>query len=196
MDKQMTYKFLREEIIDKMKKQDTYINFIITFMVTVWTIAYEFKIELILFFYIFMLLPFSIRLYECRYSIALISSYMSIVLETGNKYSWETMYNKYQKEKKDTLLNKILLFFSRTFIPITCLVSSIMFWWIRDFQIRIFNNMILGHILIIIQIIIILLHLIICAKYRNLNNMKDNCNNIWEKVLNNECLGDIKSEKL
>ena len=80
IDNKTIYQNLREEIMYYTKKQDTCITTTFSLTVSIWTLALTLSKAWIALIPLAIIIPMSIVVCNCRYSIAFLASYMAIFL--------------------------------------------------------------------------------------------------------------------
>ena len=100
VEKDTAYNDLRDEIMDLIKRQDTYLLAAITMTITVLSFSLQFGNEWVALLPLLILLPVSKRFTDFRYGIVFLASYMAIFLEEKSSTGWEYMREKYYEFQK------------------------------------------------------------------------------------------------
>lgn len=190
IDKKSIYQNLREEMMDLVKRQDTYLLAAYTITISVWSFAIQFANHWIALLPIFILLPLSFRVCDFRKGTVFLSSFMAIFLERESYDGWEYVREEYFKvfpnlhgEKKG-LLENIVTFLSRMSFCLLTIVSIILFWAMRESDFSNARNIIVNSVIIFVQIIIVLLQGSKWYKYADTSKMKKPLMDNWRVVYN------------
>ncbi len=132
MDKE-TYQLLSDEIMYNHSKQDTYTNYAYVFSAAVWTIAVSANISWVALIAMVIIIPIGLRIADCRYSIAFLSSYLATFADPSAN-NWHMMREKYYKKYKRSLFDRIAYHGQKNDILILSTVSIAIFWMIRGGQ--------------------------------------------------------------
>lgn len=162
IDKKITHQNLHDEIVYNIKKQDNYTATAYTITISIWTIALGMSNEWIALIPLVILLPITLLVCDCRYSIAFISSYMAVFLEEESTAGWEYMREVYYSENRRSSTDKMIYLYSKFGFWVLNAVSVVIFWAIRGLNFKIFDNIWFGHALFAIQVLLIIFHIVIC----------------------------------
>lgn len=196
IDKITIYQNLRAEIMDLVKRQDTYLLAAFTITISVLSIAIETSKEWLAMLSLVILIPLALRIADFRYGVVFISSFMAVFLEEKSYDGWEFVrekYYEYQKEyrnnphrNKKLFKNKsgIISFISKGTFCLLSLACISVFWMIRDFCFSSIQDIIINAILIVFQLLVLLLQIYTEIKYRDTTAMKANHINEWDEVYN------------
>lgn len=124
VEKEKMYFALRDEIKDNQKQENTMIVFAYTIVATILSIAFKEKVKWIALIAMVIVLPISHRIFRFRDSIAYLSSYMSVVLESKLKFKWEK--DHYEYRKKYEISKSFLYIISRLDFVILSLASTLL----------------------------------------------------------------------
>ncbi len=210
VDKDMVYSNLRDEIMDLIKRQDTYLLAAITMTITVLSFSLQFGNEWVALLPLLILLPMSKRFSDFRYGIVFLASYMAVFLEEKSPTGWEYMREEYyktqnayvkkrkQKHRKTRLFkngSNTFTFTARGMFVLLTAVSISAFWINHIVKydpatntrlpVSLFDtlqNTILSIVLMIFQAVCILYQVIQEIKYRDISETKKILFEEWEYV--------------
>ena len=194
IDKVTVYQNLREEMMDFVKRQDSYLLASVTITITALSFSVEKNNEWFALFAMMILVPLSLRVIDFRHGTVFLSSFMAVFLEEEKYTGWEYVHDEYYKvmknhksknppkEKLFKGRSKLLSFASKSTY---CFLSSscvIVFWFIRCNNMGQFKNVLVETVLAIIQAAILLLQVILARKYYDTNEKKNILIEEWEIV--------------
>lgn len=183
MEKEI-YKQLTDEIMYNNSKQDKYTNYAYIILAGIWTATFTTKIAWIVLIPLPILLPICLRIADCRYSIALISSYIKLYLDPIFSINWQTKRMSFNEHFHNT---RFIYHGSKFDIPVISSLCSLIFWLMRIIQ----NNSISSAfvirgeiwttaIVVLIQFSIIISEVVVCMKYSDVNKLKKQLFDDWE----------------
>ncbi len=212
IDKKTIYQNLRNEMMDLVKRQDTYLLASYTLCITVWAFALEAKNAWVALLPAFILLPLSMRFSDFRHGMVFLSSFMAVFLEESSYNGWEYVREEYYKQAKEIrslkqrpteckdLFKKksiVLSFVSKATFTLLTLISIIMFWGLKTFNFSSLSNIVINSIMLIIQAIILFTQIYVAIKYRDTTIMKKSLLADWNFVYNKlseDCLSKQSGE--
>lgn len=172
---------LREEMVNKMNKQDQLTQFTYTTSMAIWSIALTVDNEWLIMVSLLILIPISLRSVKFRMDCAFLGAYMSVFLEKDISIKWESnnkiYYNRYPRGKKQN----ILYWFSKFDYIFIAIISSILFWLMRIDDFIIINEKFTA-LLIVFQIVIIIIEGIIVKQFSDFAKHKEKYYKKWEKL--------------
>lgn len=180
------YMMLREEMMFNQKRQDSITQFTYTTTVAIWAAALTVNNAWIVYSSLFITLLMSMRISDCRRSIAFLAGYMKVALEPDLDFQWETNSYEYYKKHDRTIMEWFLYVGSKLDFAILSIVSSVLFWGLRDWKFMIYNSVLLSHITLFIQIFIIVFEMLLYFKYSSVATIKKKLIKNWKVVLKNE----------
>ncbi|MBE6700394.1 MAG: hypothetical protein E7582_00685 [Ruminococcaceae bacterium] len=180
------YMMLREEMMFNQKRQDSITQFTYTTTVAIWAAALTVNNAWIVYSSLFMILLMTMRISNCRRCIAFLAGYMKVALEPDLDLQWETKSFDYYEINKRTTSEWLLYVGSKFDFPILSIISSLLFWGLRDWKFMIYNSVLLSHITLFIQIFIIVFEMLLYFKYSSVATIKKKLIKNWEIVQKNE----------
>lgn len=200
--KETIYQNLRSEMMDLMKRQDTYSLAAYTLTISVWAFALEAKNAWVALLPLFLLIPLSLRVIDFRYSIVFLSAFMGVFLEEKSNEGWEYVRESYYSMQKGFLSNKlnldnygikinelhfkrknrVLSLMSKFTFTMLSIISIVIFWGLNDFNINITDNYIFNSAIVVVQFLILVLQVYVAVKYRDMTNLKHKLLNDWTVV--------------
>lgn len=179
VEKEKMYFALRDEIKDNQKQENTMIVFAYTIVATILSIAFKEKVKWIALIAMVIVLPISHRIFRFRDSIAYLSSYMSVVLESKLKFKWEK--DHYEYRKKYEISKSFLYIISRLDFVILSLASTASFWILNGKK-QVGGHWIFTAIIIFVQTLDIIFVLFTSYKYSNVDNLKESKLKNWKEL--------------
>lgn len=188
------YKMLREELVNKMNKQDHLTQFTYTTFLAVWSIALTVDNEWIVMVSLLMIVPISLRIVKFRKDCAFLGAYMSVFLEKALSIKWESnnriYYNKYPRNKEQ----RMFYWFSKLDFVIIVIISSILFWLMRINNFIVINKVI-TILLFVFQFVVIIVEGIIIKYFSDFSKQKENyCKELEKLYLESHKKGEINEE--
>lgn len=179
MDKD-TYQQLSDEITYNHSKQDTYTNYAYVFSATVWTIAVSANIPWLVLIPMVILVPIGLRISDCRYSIAFLSSYLAVFIEPTTSTNWHMVREKYYKKHKRSLFDRFAYHGQKIDIPFLCSISMAIFWMLRGGKLVI--NEWITIAVVVFQVFIIVFNSIVCLRNSDMSKLKQPMINNWKSI--------------
>lgn len=183
IDKKTTYQNLRSEIMDNVKRQDTYLLTSYTMCISIWTIALEMSSEWITLFPVIILIPISLRICDFRYANAFLGAYMAICLEDAADDGWEYISSLYHK-RYASHSKSFSSYCSKLAFGVLTLISCVLFWAIRDFNIFVFGQLWVGLAIILSQISIVIFQCVIWWRNTDTSKIKASLMKNWRELVN------------
>ncbi len=193
-DQKFIYKKLREEVMDLVKRQDTYLLAAYTITITIWTVAVERNNPWIALLPLFILFVISLRICDFRDSSAFLSAYISIWLEKKPGIGWSYTREKYFeiiKNKERTkrniwirLLDKTGKYLSRMSLCVLSIVSIALFWKMRESHFDSCQNIFKNMLIVSIQLIVLIIQIYKWCKYVDTTEVKKEYMDNWKTVCN------------
>ena len=191
-DEKFIYEKLREEVMDLVKRQDTYLLAAYTLTITIWTVGIERNSHWVALLPLFILFVISLRICDFRDSSSFLSAYISIWLEKKPGNGWSYTREKYfeitkdmQEQKKNIwvrLLDKTGKYLSRMSLCVLSFVSIALFWKIRESNFDSFRNIFINISIMIIQLIVLIIQIYKWCKYVDTTKIKKEYMNNWKFV--------------
>ena len=181
IDKETTYQNLRDEAIDTVKRQDTFLLATYTMCISVWSIAFNVKEEWIALFPLIFLILLSLKICELRRAVVFLASYMEVFLEEGSLDGWENIKEEYYRKYRRPY-RKIFSYCSKVSFSVLSFISSLLFWIIRDFDLIVFGHKWIGYVIIAVQIFFVLLQGIIWWMYSDTSTLKAPLVKDWKEL--------------
>lgn len=176
------YMMLREELMYNQKNRDTLAQFAYTVVGVIITAAFAANNEWIMLCVLIFLLPMSLRVAECSNTTAYIASYMKTHLEPHIDLKWETNHYTYYKENPRKGWEKFIYYFSRLDFPFLSFVSSFLFWLMRGFDFYPQGSLLLGHAIVICQIVVIAIEAIVICRFADIAKKKELHIHRWNMI--------------
>lgn len=151
---EMEYASLRDEILQLQQKRDDYTRFAYTVIAAIWTVAFAIENAYVVLLGMFILMPIAIRVTDVLYSSGNIAAYISVFIESECSAKWETLNYEYRKEYKRQKKAIFRYISARSDFVMLQILNTLIFWAYR--KTPPFNNMLLDHMIILIQLLIIL----------------------------------------
>lgn len=171
------YISVREEILYNQTKKDTYTNIAYVTTVAIWTISFSVNNKWITFLPLIILLPICLRIANCRRSIAFMSAYILICIQTP-KHEYEHMVNSYYQKygRRNHIFSRADLLFLST-------VSILLFWIMNGWRIEI-DNFGIGTscLILVLQLFSFFFQLFVFILSNNIDKLKVIMKNNWEQV--------------
>ncbi len=177
------YMMIREEMMFNQKRQDSITQFTYTTAVAIWAAALTVNNAWIVYSSLFVTLLMALRISDCRRAISFLAGYMKVMLEPNIEFEWETMSCKYYETHRRTAMEWLLYVGSKFDFAILSIVSSILFWGLRDWTFIVHDSLILAYVVLIVQIFIVAFEILLYFKYSSVASMKNKFISNWEVVL-------------
>lgn len=177
------YMMLREEIMYHQKQRDSIAQFCYTVCVAAIAAAFASKVSWINLCVLLFLVPMSLKAAESSNSIAFLASYMKAYLERDFDIKWETHHHNYylKYKRKGTLW--VIHYCARWDFLCLSIVSSFLFWLMRNFDLCVRGHIAFGWIIIVLQVLVIIFEGYIGFVYSNFVKLKDDMLDNWNKLL-------------
>lgn len=186
------YKFLREEIMDKMNKQDKLTQFAYTTAAAIWSLALTVNSEWILLIALFIAVPVSLRIVKIRMDCAFLAAYMSAFLEQKIDITWECNNELYCDKHPRGKAQGVFYLLSKFDFVFIVLITSGLFWFMRIDNLFAYN-WIFTILLILFQVTILIIEICIVISFSRFAKYRKNYCNEWKKIL---CKNGVKNEKV
>ena len=200
--KETIYQNLRDEIMDLVKRQDTYSLAAYTLTISIWAFALEAKNAWVSLLPLFLLIPLSLRVADFRYSVVFLSAFMGVFFEEKSNDGWEYVRESYYSIQEKIIKNKldlknydinsndvyfkrknrVLSLLSKLTFTMLSIISIAIFWSLNEFNINVTDSHVLNWVILVVQILIVVLQIYIAIKYRDMTNLKHKLINDWSVV--------------
>lgn len=175
------YFMLREEIMHHKKRQNTMATFAYTIVASLFGVAATADVPILAAIPVVFVFPLSLKFFESRYSIALLSTYMRVFLSESDCPRWENNLSEYYSLTQRQWHEKLVYVCSKFDFFLLCFACPFSFWVLNCNSHRRIDNP-LFTIIIIIQIIITATVFYFTCKYYSYENLKNNKMNNWLKL--------------
>lgn len=184
--KSIEYQGIKTELIFNHQKQDTYVSIAYTATIAVWTIALTISNAWVAIAPMLFLIPISMRISHCRYSISFLGAYLAVFFEGKDNLGWEYRREKYYFDNPRSKFDGIIELFSKWDLSFLSFISAILFWGVHGFENYSLKTLYIPIIIIIFQLCFILITIIISWKYSNIAALKNNMMDKWSILLDEE----------
>lgn len=180
MEKEI-YQQLIDEAMYNNSKQDKYTNYAYVIVAAIWAASFSSSISWITMIPLILLIPICFRIADCRYSIALISSFIQEYLDKKFNTCWQTNRMKFNNKFSN---KRIIYHCSKLDIPFISIVCVLIFWFMRYSQgvLIIHSNIGLTILMVFFQVFIVVLDFYVCIKYSDMNKMKKELLSKWKEL--------------
>lgn len=175
------YFMLREEIMHHKKRQNTMATFACTLIASLIGIAATANVPILAAISTIFVFPLSLKFFESRYSIALLSTYMRTFLSEPGCPNWENNLSEYYSLTQRQWHEKMVYFFSKfdfLLLSVACLVS---FLYLNSKSEPKIVGFTFGFIVFIQSVITVIIFYFTC-KYYSYENLKNNKMSNWIKL--------------
>lgn len=181
--KKIEYQSIKDEVMYNHGKQDKYTSIAYTATIAVWTIALAESNAWIALAPMLFLVPVSMRISDCRYSISFLASYLAIYFEGKEHPGWESRREKYYSKNPRSMLDRCIYHFSKWDLSFLSFISALLFWLLHGFD---FKSIWISIIIILVQGILVIFISFISLKYSNVSKLKKKMTPRWERLLKDE----------
>ena len=198
INREIIYQNLHDEMMDLIKRQDTYSLASYTLTISIWAFALETENAWIALLPLFLLIPLSLRVADFRYSVVFLSAFVGVFLEEKSNEGWEYVREEYYNTQNKFLCgelsiennrnvyfkrkNWLLSVVSKTTFTLLSVVSIGICWGLNGWNAHITDSYFLDGVIIIIQGLVVFLQIFITIKYRDMSNLKHKLLNDWDVV--------------
>lgn len=184
INREIIYQNLHDEMMDLIKRQDTYSLASYTLTISIWAFALETENAWIALLPLFLLIPLSLRVADFRYSVVFLSAFVGVFLEEKSNEGWEYVREEYYNTQNKFLCgelsiennrnvyfkrkNWLLSVVSKTTFTLLSVVSIGICWGLNGWNAHITDSYFLDGVIIIIQGLVVFLQIFITIKYRDM----------------------------
>lgn len=172
---------LRDELVDKMNKQEHLTQFSYTTSLAIWSIALTIKNEWIVLLVLLIVVPISLRIVKFRKDSAFIGAYMAVFLEKDLPIKWEINNSEYYNKHPRRKLQTIFYWFSKFDFVFIVVISIMLFWLMKINNLIIINNLITV-LMIIFQLAVLTIEFFVVKYFSNFSKQKGDFIEEWKNL--------------